>query len=163
MPGNSQSYQASIRTNSTSNCAIRFVGNVDIFGDVMIGTGGNPTTVIDQSGGAVVWGQQQVALNAVVMDPVIVPPGVPSSGDLILDGASSPITLPAGTYFFDNIELLNGASILTDGQVVIYVRNSTRADNAMMKGQIGGVNTPAASSVQSFVVCAVSSGLQISE
>ena len=149
MPGNAQSYQAAIRINSTGSDAMRLEGNINVYGDAIVGAGGNPSTVIRQEGGALVWGQKKAASSNVTLDPVTVPSGLTNSGDLALDGQS--VTLQAGTYFFNSIDLDNGANIVTNGQVVIYVQNATRVEaGSSMRGRIGGVDTPSALSVMTL-------------
>ena len=150
MPGNAQSYQGTIRTNSTDDCdAMRLEGNINIYGDAIIGAGGNPSD-IRQEGGALVWGQKKAASSNLTLDPVVLPAGIPSGGNLGLNGSAQSITLPAGTYYFDEIDLENGANLYTNGQVIIYVKVEARVTGgSSMRGRIGGVDTPSALSLLS--------------
>lgn len=107
-----------IGTDSIAAGAIALIGNADIRGDVMVGPGGDPNTVINLSGNATISGTTSVAPSPRDYEPET--SAIPSSGNLQISGNTN-YQLPAGTYRFDSIQITGNGRLSPIGPVTIYV------------------------------------------
>lgn len=130
-----------VGTNSVAGGGISMNGQPTIKGNVQVGAGGDPNTVVSQ-GGATITGTKTAMSAPMALPPVSVPslptqpassgdlaPGKYYTGALTLNGnASNKITLHAGTYVFDSISTSgNGDRIVIppgEGPVTIYIKDT---------------------------------------
>ena len=105
-------------TDSTAAGAVNLAGNVIVNGGATVGQGGDPSQVVNLGTNATLLGSTSVATMTRDYQPQSTSIG--SSGSLNLSG-NTVLTLQAGTYRFDSIDISGGASIKATGSVVIYV------------------------------------------
>jgi hypothetical protein len=106
-----------VGTNSTSSGAFIFRNSSTINGDVVVGAGGNPDVVIDDSG-ATITGETRALREANVLPQITVPAwlaSLPSSGTIQNDATIT----NSGRY--DSIDLKNNKILLIDGDINLYV------------------------------------------
>jgi hypothetical protein len=106
-----------VGTNSTSSGAFIFRNSSTINGDVVVGAGGNPDVVIDDSG-ATITGETRALREANVLPQITVPAwlaSLPSSGTIQNDATIT----NSGRY--DSIDLKNNKILLIDGDIDLYV------------------------------------------
>jgi hypothetical protein len=124
-------FKVNIGTQSTADSMVVLNSGVDVKGDVLVGLGGNPDTVIKDLGATT--GDQ---LGGTENDPLpqITPPALPVTG-LDLTAKSSTITItPADSGQYGNISLSSSkdAGILEvdGGDVVLYITGNIDLGNA---------------------------------
>jgi hypothetical protein len=105
----------SIGTNSIANGAINLSGGALIYGDALVGPGGNPTKAITTSGGAVIYGSEGALSSAKSMTPMTDPGGGTSTS--FTNGS----TLTSGTYRVSSINLSGSGVGTINGNVTLYV------------------------------------------
>lgn len=109
-----------IASNTTLAGNINLTGSIIIGGDVIVGPSGNPTDVINASTNVTIKGTQLISPTTQEYDPVTVPAGLTSSGNLNLSGDQT-MTLASGTYLFDSISISGQSKLNVQGAVTIYV------------------------------------------
>ena len=110
------------RTDSFLSCQGPYGGsNVRAHGDVQAGTSINVNT------GAVVSGAR-LPSSPVAATPMAVPPGLVSSGSLNVNG---PVTLAAGDYLYDNININTNGTLTGGGLVRIWYRFSLNINSVV--------------------------------
>jgi hypothetical protein len=115
--------QGDVGTNAITVGAISLSGNAKIYGDAMVGAGGNPTTGITTTGHAQVVspGQKLAADEAKAMTP-ITDPGGGFSETLSISHTNK--TFNSGTYELPNINISGSATATISGNVVFRVMGS---------------------------------------
>lgn len=129
-------------TNSTTSNTLRVQSTLaNVCGDAIVGTGGAPATVVDNSG--TITGTQSAQTTNIVMTAVTPPtrpggtPANPSSGSIPPDFmyndiicTSGSIHLDAGTYIAHDIDLSGGCQLIVDsGPVEVYFSGHLDLDN----------------------------------
>ena len=107
-----------VGTNSILAGAITMSGGSTIYGDAFVGPGGNPSTVIIISGGAVIDGGKSVLSAARDMTPKVDPGG--GTTTTFTNGT----TLTSGTYRVSSINLSGTGVGTINGNVTLYVTGS---------------------------------------
>jgi hypothetical protein len=105
-----------VGTNSIDSGAIVLKNSATVNGDVVVGVGGDPATVISNSG--TITGQTRALKEANVLTPITVPDwldSLPSSGTIQND------TTVSNSAKYSSIDLKNSKTLLIDGDVTIYV------------------------------------------
>ena len=105
----------SVGTNSVANGAINLSGGALVYGDVLVGPGGNQTKAIVTSGGSIIYGSKGALNSAKSMTPVTDPGGGTSTS--FTNGA----TLTSGTYRVSAINLSGSGMGAINGNVTLYV------------------------------------------
>lgn len=111
-------------TDSTSNNAIIVGKNSTVKGDIDVGVGGNPATVIKVKSGATVTGTQSAQTQARDYQPMS--SAITSSGELKI--TKSTLTLPAGTYRYDKISISGSGKLSLLGATTIYVDGKVKIE-----------------------------------
>jgi len=122
-------------TNGTGSAVVKVQGNSDVYGNVDVGFGGDPTTGVSSCGGCTVQSTGSLG-SAVTLSTVSIPslsnasPFAPSSGVLapnktygaISCNGNKHLTVNAGTYVMSGLDL-NGQCdlIVASGPVEIYI------------------------------------------
>jgi len=113
-----------IGTHSTAPGSIIF-GSGTIAGDVVIGVGGDPQTVV-QSGGTITGAIY--ALSEEYELPTIAPPALPDKGTI--DVLSTTVLSPSDSGRYANITSLNGKILeISGGDVVLHITGNINMDN----------------------------------
>jgi len=112
-----------VGTNATSSGAISLKGNADVYGDAVVGPGGNPSTGVTLSGNAELHGQKLAASEAKDMTPEP-DPGGGTPETLSLSGNSTKI-FNAGTYRLPKIKISGNSKAYINGDVTFYVDGKT--------------------------------------
>lgn len=144
-----------IGTNATSAGSIELEGDAQVNGNAFVGVGGDPNSVISETGDATVTGTKTSLDQAVALTPPEVPSGVSNRGDLIL-GGSTVLVLPGGTYWYNKIKLEGSAQLQFTGPATVYLsgdlevkgnstvsgvlQQPTQLSFAMVGSGSGGVN-----------------------
>ena len=105
-------------TNSTHGGTVQLSGNVQVKGNAVVGTGGNPNNVITMSGNSQITGTQSAATS-----PLSLPPATTTAtleGQLTISGNTT-YMLPAGTHHFSSLSITGNARLVPMGPVKIYV------------------------------------------
>ena len=116
-----------------SNGTISMVGTCDIYGDARPGV----ESFVDKTPGATVHGWEAPLDEPLVYPPATVPAGVPSSGQLRINGNQT-YTLAAGTYWFTSLRINGGGTLIIEPQVKIYVTG----DIDLTGGSVTNPGTP---------------------
>lgn len=116
---------AVVATNSTSSNRIKVASGTRISGDVRVGVGGNPASVVSNSG--TITGTQQALDNAMDIDSSLsIPSGFPSnSGDKVITGSE---TLSSDRQY-DKLEIKDGGRLTVTGDVRILCNDKFTVDN----------------------------------
>jgi len=113
-----------IGTNSTASGSIIF-GSGTITGDVVIGVGGDPQTVV-RSGGTITG--RIYALSEEYELPTITPPALPDKGTI--DVQSTTVIGPSDSGRYANITSLNGGILeISGGDVVLHITGNINMAN----------------------------------
>ena len=107
-------------TNTTGAGMVMISGSVQIRGDVFVGPGGNPASVIRLAGSAEIEGNRTAAASRRVLDPVQVPAGCLNQGRLNLT-MSTTLTLPSGSYCYSSVFMAGSAKVQFTGPAAVYV------------------------------------------
>ncbi|MDQ1334549.1 MAG: hypothetical protein QG552_1499, partial [Thermodesulfobacteriota bacterium] len=131
--------------------AISLSGNAKIYGDAMVGAGGNPATGVTTSGNAAVVtpGQKLAADESKDMTPMSDPGGGTNLPAWNLS-ANTNDTLSAGTYRLPGIDISGNATATISGDVTLYVTG-----NISISGN-GRLIIPAGSSLTIYASGSVS-------
>ena len=120
--------KGTVRTNSTESNTVTLGASTTVYGDVLVGAAGNPFNVINKDPSASICanlscttpGNQATAPADLALPPITIPSGLSQSGNLVV-AANQQVVLPAGSYWYNNIQAASGSSIRTTGRVTIYV------------------------------------------
>ena len=110
-----------VGTNSTAGGAVDLTGNAIIKGDVVVGPGGNPLTVVTNTGSATITGTTSAQTTATTLPTPSTSIG--SSGAMAIAGNNT-LNLASGTYHYSSISISGNGSLTTTGEVTIYVSGS---------------------------------------
>lgn len=126
-----------VGTNKEGAGSISLSGNAKIYGDAMIGPGGNPNTDITTSGNAAVYGNKSAASSPKDMTPMT-DPGDGTSETLNINGNNSK-TISSGTYRLPNISISGNANGYINGAVILYIDgNISISGNGRLQINSGG-------------------------
>jgi hypothetical protein len=120
-------YSFQVGTNSTLDNAISLKSGITINGDVVVGPGANPDTVINGKSTANITGSTYALTTPCPFSPVIVPPDLqflPSSGVITDTGT---ITSSAK---YSEIDLRNNNTITISGSVDLYITGNITLGNS---------------------------------
>lgn len=109
-----------VGSNTTSAHFIALSGNTHINGDVTVGPGGNPSSVIVSSGNAVIEGSQSAASQIRTLNPVVIPSTLNNLGVLSVSGNNT-VTLAGGTYWYSSISITGNGKVNFTGAATVYV------------------------------------------
>lgn len=110
-----------VGTNGISAGNVSLSGNASVNGDVYVGTGGDPNTVITMTGNSTITGGPPSALNTPQpMTPVTVPGGLTNQGNLSISGNNT-VTLPGGTYLYSSVSISGNGGLNFTGPVTLYL------------------------------------------
>lgn len=105
-----------VQTNSVSEHDVLLILHSTITGDVVVGPGGNPATVIDTDPGSSITGTASAATQAVVFPAVAPPSGLPDQGNVTI---SSPQVITSNRQY-GNLTIQD-AEVQIEGEIIIYV------------------------------------------
>jgi hypothetical protein len=127
-----------VGTNRTGGNSIRLRRRTTIYGDAVVGPGGNPSTDINVAPSAQITGVTGSLAAARDMTPRGMPAGGGAPYDLLLQ--NNEITIfTQGTYRLNRIRLTDDASISISGEVTLYVEDRIRIeDRGAINIQPGG-------------------------
>jgi len=116
-----------IGTNSTNKGTVLLLNSTDIYGDFVVGPGGNPSDVIDILGGSQIHGDTYAQSSNNTPPPITVPAALLAmpSGDEIQD--STTIT-SSGKY--EEIDLGTSETLTIKGPVELYVTGDIKLGNS---------------------------------
>ena len=120
------SRNGTVGTDSTRDNAIVLENRAVVNGDVIVGPGGDPSTVIDLDPNATITGSQESATSTKDHQPLTT--NIPSSGSLSLRSNTNQV-LAAGTYRFDSFHMESNSILTTSGPVIIYVDGEVNIDS----------------------------------
>lgn len=132
--------EGDVGTNAITAGAITLSGNAKVYGDAMVGAGGNPATGVSTSGNAAVVspGQKLAADETKDMTPLSDPGGGTNLPAWNLS-ANNNDTLSTGTYRLPGITFSGNATGTINGNVTLYVTgNISISGNASMDIASGG-------------------------
>lgn len=115
---------ASVRTNMTSSDKLQLKNRAVVYGNLIVGPGGAPATVVKIDPNASYTGTAFAATSAAIVASVAQPP---TGGTVItslrdLKGTSQ-VTLSAGAYrAADDIKLSDSAKLIINGNVILYAQ-----------------------------------------
>jgi type II secretory pathway pseudopilin PulG len=112
-----------VGTNRIGPNSIRLRRQTTIYGDAVVGPGGNPSTDINVAPSAQITGTTSSLAAARDMTPRTMPAGGGVPYDLLLQG-NEITTFTEGTYRLNRIELTDDASISISGDVTLYVEDT---------------------------------------
>ena len=108
-----------LQTNSTAEGAVELNGRTTVTGDVFVGPGGDPATVIDLGPNARITGEQGVAASQITYGPASTTSQ--SLGPLRSNSPVNPVILTEGTYHYDSINISGQGALILQGKVEIFV------------------------------------------
>lgn len=130
-----------IGTNSTEEAAVDAKMGVTINGDVAVGFGGDPDTVISASH-ATITGDSYALTERQVLTPVTVPEWLEST---LSAGTIENDTTIAVSGKYDEINLGNSETIIIDGEVTLYIIGDITLGNSAELQVVDGTTNPNAS------------------
>ncbi|MBI4341840.1 MAG: hypothetical protein HY599_00560 [Candidatus Omnitrophica bacterium] len=109
-----------LRTNSTDPGAIQLDQNVHIAGDVLVGSGGVPSVVIQQASGVQIDGQPDDMSN-LTLTAIETPPGTPCGSALTIPQGTTQTIDISGGFCYSSVTVEKNASltITGDGQITL--------------------------------------------
>ena len=126
-----------IGTNSAVDGAIDAHLGVTITGDVVVGTGGDPETVINSKSEAVITGDTYALNEEYELPPITVPAYLESLGS---GGTVTNSIMVSGMRKYDSISLNPGEVITISGPTILYVTGDVILDNSSIL-EVVDVNT----------------------
>ena len=120
-----------IGTNSITTGAITFMSSTTINGDVLVGVGGDPSTVIDAKSDVTVTGDSYAIFSNVVLPSITVPDwlsAMSSGSDLEVKNPQTTKTVSASGKY-DNLYLANSKNLIIDEPVLLYIIGDITLDN----------------------------------
>jgi hypothetical protein len=132
--------EGNLATASTAPGAVQVMHGSYIAGDVKVGQGVEPKSVVtvesEGQGKSTILGKiDTIEGDLLDLPPVKAPAGAVPLGSLVLSGTSSSRALAAGTYTADSLYVANKATLTTKGPVSLYVTGSIRIDDAQVYGE----------------------------
>lgn len=109
-----------VGTNTTRSGFVAMSGNVKLVGDMVVGAGGNPSSVIRTSGNVVITGTRTAAPEPKILNPVTVPNNLNNLGALSVSGNTT-TTLAGGTYWYSSINITGNGRVNFTGPATVYV------------------------------------------
>ncbi len=106
-----------VGTNSIAYGAIHLDSNARVYGDAVIGPGGNTDRAITLSGNATITGEKRAA--EVTPLSITAPTSLPHEGHINLDGNYEYTITASGEYY--SIELSSNSILIIDRDVTIYI------------------------------------------
>lgn len=135
-PYNAQAARANLRllTNGHQEKAVAMVGGVTVLGDVVLGPGSNPATVLWRAPEewTSIRGTVSVADTATPLEPVEMP-ALADGGRLVI-GGQDVVTLPGGLYRFQDIQISGKGQLVFTGPAEVYVEEDVHISG-------GGIGT----------------------
>ena len=122
-----------IGTNNTASGSVVLRNSATVYGDVVVGLGGNPGIVINDYG-ATVTGDTCALTERYVMQPITVPEwleSLPSSGAIPNDTNDTTITTSAR---YSSIDLGNSETVIIRGDVTLYITGDIILGNSAELG-----------------------------
>jgi hypothetical protein len=116
-----------VGTNTTAAGGITLNNSVVINGDVQVGAGGDPATVITMKSGATITGTKSTLLAPWIPPDVVVPTGLAAMAS---QGSISSNTTITTSGKYDSINLGNGKILKIDGDVELYITGSITLGNS---------------------------------
>ncbi|MFH1125273.1 MAG: hypothetical protein V1758_16575 [Pseudomonadota bacterium] len=117
-----------IGTNRTGNRSIDIKNTARVYGNAVVGPGGNPATDIDVAGGAQITGTRGALAAARDMTPMTMPAGGGTPFDLRLDHFDQYAFL-GGTYRLNRLDVMDDAVLTISGHVTLYVEDRIRLED----------------------------------
>jgi len=127
-----------IGTNGTGVADVVISGSIAINGQVAVGEGGDPDSVVDVDGGtAIITGDPPFVpqSNDLIMEPVVVPEDVPCNPDPFQSDNTVELSSAVGEYCFTSMTVNGGDTLLLDGPVVVYLTGALRASGHATIGE----------------------------
>jgi len=124
--GNYLGLTPDIRTSSTEPDAVKLKPNSELPGDVVVGPGGDPESVIQVKPNADIHGETYAADTVIDFPDVVLPVGLPPLAAWPGDPCS---VLTAPYYSYSSINLGTGERLEIRGNVVMYVAGPMRLGN----------------------------------
>jgi hypothetical protein len=113
-----------IGTQSTASSQITLNNSVVVGGDVFVGKGGNPETVIKDLG-ATVDGDQRAATKTELLPQITAPASLANKGSVTVSKKTGSVTFnAANSGVYSNIDLQQNNLIIDSGNVVLHVTNN---------------------------------------
>ena len=122
-----------IGTNNTASGSVVLRNSATVYGDVVVGMGGDPGVVINDYG-ATVTGDTRALTERYVMQPVTVPEwleSLPSSGAIPNDTNDTTITTSAR---YSSIDLGNSETVTISGDITLYITGDIILGNSAELG-----------------------------
>ncbi len=122
-----------IGTNNTASGSVVLRNSATVYGDVVVGLGGNPGIVINDYG-ATVTGDLCVLTERYVMPPITVPEwleSLPSSGAIPNDTNDTTISTSAR---YSSIDLGNSETVTISGDIILYITGDIILGNSAELG-----------------------------
>lgn len=116
-----------VGTNSTQNGAVGLKNSAEIYGDVVVGPGGDPDSVISKKNSAEIYGDTYAQVQSNILPSVNVPTYLqvlPSGGDLTTD------TIITNSGKYDSINLGNSKNVTIKGPVELYITGDITLNNS---------------------------------
>jgi hypothetical protein len=120
-----------VGTNSTANGAVTLKNSARIDGNVIVGPGGNPNSVISMGNSSVITGTKTAASAKTQLSSVSVPSAIsslPSSGTLSLGNSGA--TTVSTPKKYTSISLGNSSTVTINGNVTLYVTGNVTLGNS---------------------------------
>ncbi len=112
-----------IGTNKISKGVISLKNKARVKGDAVVGPKANVTTAIQVSGSAVVEGSKLSAPREKGLKEVVIPSGIPNSGNLVVRNRT--VKLTKTTYLYNSISIQTGGLVqFTKKSVTVYVKGN---------------------------------------
>ncbi len=118
-----------IGTQSTSNSKIVLNNSVVVDGDVLVGRGGDPQTVIKDHGATVTGDKRAASLRESL--PKITAPALPNKGTSISENKGKIVTItPSDNGTYQKIDLQKGTLAVSGGDVVLHITGNIELGNS---------------------------------
>lgn len=125
--GSNSGSRAVVATNTTGAGDVRLQNSSQIRGDVYVGAGGNPSSVVQTDSAGQITGAKAALPAALPVDTVSAPTGMPGSlGDVTLNGNT--VTVSNANYTLRNFKLAGDSTLYVSGNVVIYCTDTFEMD-----------------------------------
>ena len=116
-----------VGTNAVASGSVNLSGNAKVKGNATVGVGGNPSAVIRVTGNATITGTRSSASTPTAMPPVTIPGGLTNRGTLQVNGNST-VTLPGGTYWYNQITINGNGQLAFTGPTTLYLSGQLKID-----------------------------------
>lgn len=142
-----------IGTNAVAKGKVRLGGHATVRGNATVGPGGNPSQVIRLKRDARISGSSSAASEPYPSTPVTIPGNLANRGNLRISRDQS-VTLPGGTYWYENIHVSGNGRLSFTGPAVVYISD---------KLKVGGDGVVTSGDLPTQLVIYVGGEQQISE